>query len=368
MVNGNPQTLQSKFSISYNLVLNFLQFNNNTLDFADKSMSSGEIQRSIQGVTEQICQLNNDVTDKETNPTYAYVMTNIDVFEKYIQMTEDVKSCKQKARKQIQRSMSELETSSKQFNSQLEQYKSLLKLKVQIKENEEYIETLKRHFHNSFDRVVQFLQRYDYVKEEQITMEACDTDTTTNKVVIQEKGGLATFIQETHCLAFTDFLIKEDFLKKYNSYEIAALLSCFANIRVKEDKKIHNVADLTINMEFNKTLQTLSSIYDDYMEEELRSGISQANNLDYLFEFVNPILNWCEAEDDKTCKDIMKKCEYEYETFPGEFIKAILKINNMVNELKSVAEYIGNIELLHKLTAIPELTLKFVATNQSLYV
>ena len=169
-------------------------------------------------------------------------------------------------------------------------------------------------------------------------------------------------------MAFTDFLIKEDFLKKYNSYEIAALLSCFANIRVKEDKKIHNVADLTINMEFNKTLQTLSSIYDDYMEEELRSGISQANNLDYLFEFVNPILNWCEAEDDKTCKDIMKKCEYEYETFPGEFIKAILKINNMVNELKSVAEYIGNIELLHKLTAIPELTLKFVATNQSLYV
>jgi hypothetical protein len=64
----------------------------------------------------------------------------------------------------------------------------------------------------------------------------------------------------------------------------------------------------------------------------------------------------------------MKTCEYEYETFPGEFIKAILKINNMVNELKNVAEYIDNVELLHKLTAIPDLTLKFVATNQSLYV
>jgi hypothetical protein len=40
----------------------------------------------------------------------------------------------------------------------------------------------------------------------------------------------------------------------------------------------------------------------------------------------------------------------------------------MVNELKNVAEYIGNVELLHKLTQIPELTLKFIATNQSLYV
>ena len=68
------------------------------------------------------------------------------------------------------------------------------------------------------------------------------------------------------------------------------------------------------------------------LDEELRSGLSQSNNMDYLFEFVNPILEWCEAEDEKTCNDIMKKCEFEYETFPGEFIKAILKINNMVKK------------------------------------
>jgi len=51
-----------------------------------------------------------------------------------------------------------------------------------------------------------------------------------------------------------------------------------------------------------------------------------------------------------------------------EIIKTILKINNMVNELKNVAEYICNVELLHKLSLISGLTLKFVATNQSLYV
>jgi superfamily II RNA helicase len=228
------------------------------------------------------------------------------------------------------------------------------------------METLKCHFHSSFNNVVQFLQHYDYVKEEQDEPSA-DQD-NNSKIVIQEKGGIATFIQETHCLAFTDFLIKEDYLKKYNSYDIAALLSCFANIRVKEEKKIHNVSYLTVNTELNETLQSMATIYDNYGDEELRCGLSQSNNLDYLFEFVNPILEWCEAEDEKTCKDIMKKCEFEYETFPGEFIKAILKINNMVNELKNVAEYMGNVELLHKLTAIPNLTLKFVATNQSLYV
>lgn len=363
MVNGNPQTLQSKFVISYNLVLNFLQFNNNTVDFADKSMSSGEIERSIQSIYKRNNQLKKEISDKETNPTYANIFRNIDVFEKYIQMSEDVKSCKQKARKQLERNMNEIESSSKQFKSQLEQYKSMLKLKLEIIENEKYIKTLNSHFHDSFNNVIQFLQKYNYVN-----VINDDSDTNITNVMIQEKGEIATFIQETHCLAFTDLLIKEDFLKKYNSYEIAALLSCFANIRVKEDKKIHNVEDLTINIELNKTLHTLSCIYNDYMDEESRSGLNTSTNLDYLFEFVNPILNWCESDNEKTCKEIMRSCEYEYETFPGEFIKAILKINNMVNELKNVAEYIDNVELLHKLTAIPDLTLKFVATNQSLYV
>jgi superfamily II RNA helicase len=363
MVNGNPQTLQSKFVISYNLVLNFLQFNNNTVDFADKSMSSGEIERSIQSIYQRNNQLKKEISDKETNPTYANIFRNIDVFEKYIQMSEDVKACKQKARKQLERNMNEIESSSKQFKSQLEQYKSILKLRLEIIENEKYIKTLNSHFHDSFNNVIQFLQKYNYVKEIND-----DNNINITNVMIQEKGEIATFIQETHCLAFTDLLIKEDFLKKYNSYEIAALLSCFANIRVKEDKKIHNVEDLTINIELNKTLHTLSCIYNDYMDEESRSGLNTSNNLDYLFEFVNPILNWCESDNEKTCKEIMRSCEYEYETFPGEFIKAILKINNMVNELKSVAEYTDNVELLHKLTAIPDLTLKFVATNQSLYV
>ena len=294
------------------------------------------------------------------------------VFKNYLDATEELKTCKQKARKQLQRTVEDIENGSKQFKSQLEQYKSMIVIKEEIRQNEEYIETLKQHFQNSFNRVVQFLEHFDYIKEtpevEEHSESGESTESGRNKITIQEKGGMATFIQETHCLAFTDFLIKHNYLKSYNAYEIAALLSCFANIRVKDDKKIHNVSNLTANIEFNELLSSLESVYGDYMNEEFRHGIETTDNLNCLFELVNPILNWCESDDEKTCKEIIQKCDYEYEIFPGEFIKAILKINNMVNELKNVAEYMGNVELLHKLTQIPELTLKFIATNQSLYV
>ena len=54
--------------------------------------------------------------------------------------------------------------------------------------------------------------------------------------------------------------------------------------------------------------------------------------------------------------------------FLGEFIKAILKINNIALEVERAAEVMQNLELVEKMRQIPVLTLKYVATNQSLYI
>jgi hypothetical protein len=58
----------------------------------------------------------------------------------------------------------------------------------------------------------------------------------------------------------------------------------------------------------------------------------------------------------------------ERHIFLGEFVKALLKINNISCELEKLAELTGNIAFLNKLKEIPAMTLKYVVTNQSLYV
>ena len=58
----------------------------------------------------------------------------------------------------------------------------------------------------------------------------------------------------------------------------------------------------------------------------------------------------------------------EKEIFLGEFVKALLKINNITNEMEKIAELTGNIAFLNKLRDIPNMTLKYVVTNQSLYI
>ena len=82
---------------------------------------------------------------------------------------------------------------------------------------------------------------------------------------------------------------------------------------------------------------------------------------------MNETIKWCELDNEADCKQMLRNL-YNRGIFLGEFVKAILKINNIASEFEKICEVMGNIELLHKLREIPNKTLKFVATNESLYV
>ena len=77
--------------------------------------------------------------------------------------------------------------------------------------------------------------------------------------------------------------------------------------------------------------------------------------------------NWCVCDNEYRCKKILQNLN-DKEIFLGEFVKALLNIINIVNECVFVAEYLNNIPLLEKLNRIPERILKFIVSNQSLYI
>ena len=77
--------------------------------------------------------------------------------------------------------------------------------------------------------------------------------------------------------------------------------------------------------------------------------------------------DWCFANNENECKIVLEGLA-KRNIFVGEFVKSILKINNIAVEMEKVCEVNNRMDLLKKLREIPDLTLKFVATNQSLYV
>jgi hypothetical protein len=86
------------------------------------------------------------------------------------------------------------------------------------------------------------------------------------------------------------------------------------------------------------------------------------------YDLLNYVEDWTECECIEDCRAVLSRLGEEKEIFLGEFVKALLKINNISCEMEQIAEQMGNMEFLSKLKKIPELTLKYVVTNQSLYV
>ena len=110
-------------------------------------------------------------------------------------------------------------------------------------------------------------------------------------------------------------------------------------------------------------------ISDDYYNKiELDNNINSGIDYTIHYDLLNYVERWCDCKNVSECKQLIQDISIEKGIFLGEFVKALLKINNICNELEKISEMIGNIAFLSKIKEVPNLILKYVVTNQSLYV
>lgn len=189
--------------------------------------------------------------------------------------------------------------------------------------------------------------------------------TNDNKYMLTTKGHIATHIRETHCLIFAE-LIESKTLNKFSTKELVGILSCFTNITVPEEKRT-----IIPMSDYSNVTNTVMTIYDMYKKQsnvELENMIETGIDYSIHFDLIDYAIKWCDCNNDIDCKILLNEISIEKEIFLGEFIKSILKINNITTEMEKIAELLGDMELLSILKQVPQLTLKYVATNQSLYV
>ena len=112
----------------------------------------------------------------------------------------------------------------------------------------------------------------------------------------------------------------------------------------------------------------IKEMYNEYQDKELSSSINTGTDYSIHFDLLDYVIQWCDCDSIEECKFLLQTLQNEKGIFLGEFVKALLKINNISSEMEKVAELTGNIQFLSKLKEIPTMTLKYVVTNQSLYV
>lgn len=62
------------------------------------------------------------------------------------------------------------------------------------------------------------------------------------------------------------------------------------------------------------------------------------------YDLIEYTMKWYDCENVEECKSLLQTMLSEKEIFLGEFVKAILKINNISSEMERIAENTGAID------------------------
>jgi superfamily II RNA helicase len=296
-----------------------------------------------------------DISNKELDNLRLHSQncrTPQEVVVEYMELQVKRDQVVNKKRKEVDRRLSQLqedykyiETDKHVVNRVIEKEQELVVINTQINGVNNYIQT-------GIRAVLALLVEEGFIKQER----------ALDEYSLTANGFIASHLRETHCLVFAK-LLNENVFDELTAKELVSVFSCFTNVTVDDDIKNHipNASSVVCN----QLIQRVYNMYSAYQTKEtINSGIDY--NLHY--DLILYVDKWCDCVSPDECKLVLQQLLHEKGIFLGEFVKALLKINNIATEFTKIAELIGNVSLLSKLREIENMTLKYVVTNQSLYV
>ena len=162
-------------------------------------------------------------------------------------------------------------------------------------------------------------------------------------------------------------IIDEGVLDVLSPEEIVAVMSVFTPIRLSDEDKYVTVDYINCNSNIIKTVKKVKHSLDYWYDIETKYQTSFSQEYDIQYDMCEFMFQWCVAENEDKCINIYNNAK-QFNIYIGEFVKAILKIKNICKELEQACQIKENTGLLNKLSKIPELILKSIVTNQSLYL
>lgn len=351
VLSGQPQRLVSKFKISYNLLLSMISMDNMDFEsFVNKSMVQNEITKELKHYEDAIETIKKELDNKK-NKNYHSDET---VVLEYYHLVCELDHTTNNRRKKVQNLLSSLEKKHPKLKDDIKHYISIQDTMRELEDmNSTYYNT-NTYLRHNIEKMLRLLEEEGFIEK------------NDESIKLTLKGTVASHVREVHCLLFAELFMDKVF-HNLSIDELVGLLSCFTNIRVPDEVKTQKCN--TDNVKLNECAMKIPEYLNKYNDCEVKDNIDCNTNCDEIqYDIVSEAMHWCQADDEMSCKGIIQKLNNQKGVFVGEFVKGILKINNIVGEMQSMCEYIGDIALLDKLSQIPEKTLKFIATNQSLYI
>jgi superfamily II RNA helicase len=356
ILSGKPQKLVSKFQIYYPVVLNVFKTSKQVLveeieTFVNHSMYKSELDSIQRGLLDEYEQIDEKVTAKHNG--FASLKTPRDVLDLYDNLIEKSQFCANKKRKEIDARIKELKTANPDLEKDFAYYREYTSLVYKMKEKESSLNGNANCIQNEVANLLDVMKEFKIIERDDKESASPSAYTLT-----QDRGMIASSIAETNPVLMALICTKWNYFEEFTPPELAAFFSIFTDARVNEVWCEHEMMTDKIKC-FDEIRFSLLDA-----QEARKIYVTETGLDNFCYGLVDVILKWCKCENEDECKMLIQ----EYELSIGDFTKAVLKISTLTREMIGMCEKINNIELMSKLAAIDGLILKYVTTNQSLYL
>ncbi len=340
MMTGKSPVLMSKFQLNYQFVLKMLisdnfdsnKFLSNTLimnendkkalnmiiekDSIEKKMSSIIIDESI------LEKLNSyDKINKKLNDTFFRLKKkDIEKNEKEKKMIEELPN----------------------FKKEYEKFKLLDSYKKEYDLLNYNIYECNNLLNNNIEIIINILENEGYIMDKKIT----------------KKGIVAKGINECQELIFSEMIFR-GLLDNLDFPEIIAILSSFINEKEGSEEKY--ISDINISENVSYVLKELNNICEYFIKIEDENQLYIGSDYNLYLDFVELAYIWASGG---SIHDIYKHSNM----YDGNFVKAIMRINNICENLMDICKNIERFDLCSKLENYNQILIRDITSINSLYI
>lgn len=336
LLSTKENKIKSKFKINYSMILHY--FSKYTLDefiaFGENSLMYSDIKKESQKAKMNI---------EEINTKIETLTVDMSLFEKcmeYNSIKEKYTYSTNKKKKEYNKILRDLENNYSILNH-MEKYYDYDKYIKQKKEEEKYKLYADTFIAKQTSTFIYILKENKFIDDNSLT----------------HKGTIACMVHEIHPLVFSDLYINTNGFSNIETKELFSILSCFYEMKSEEKVPPDNV------------LKKIKESMNYYRDNEIKYELSSMNQYNLQYDIYPYIEEWFEScNNEEECLKFIHKFKEETSMFIGDLVKCFFKLIHICDECSNICEYMNNYELLKKLKEGKQSIMKFIITNESLYL
>lgn len=344
--------ITSKFTISYQFILRLIQNENyNIFDVLDSTISTIERETLIRQQENELVELHKKYDEMED-------LTTIYGLEKEVSQYKNLKEIIQfggrqnkikKATTQLKQLEYEVKHLQLCYDNHVERKKLHNKM-IDLHDTTEYFKIMNKAV---VRQIIEYLIELDYIN----VPDGYDIEHLT-KENLTVKGILASEINECNEILFTEILTS-GLLDGLTDVEIVSILSIFINDNKAEDD--FSIDHTYLNDSMKNKLKIIEGMRDRFRDVESKFHIDEKTNWELDYSFADAIYQWASG------KSLTETYEYT-SIYEGNFIRNVVKINHMCEELVKLCELCQKHNIIKTLKGIEEKLMRDIVTMDSLYV